>query len=480
MGRNIASKETIENLISNSKKVISDSERILYNAEFIKSKLCNNGLLTNYLQLLFDLLSGSILCIYEVCCDFKSLISTNNVYTKRYHIQMINLSQYEWCVFLRGKDKNGLLFNIIKLLNEQHYSSLELEQILKDVGLLGKKCNVELRTMTAHYDEPNIMYKKMTTINDEDFYAQRVGEQLLIHDMILNYVSPVLQTISKTLCIGETVDIKTNRFESFNYRNIINIKIAETFNHKGKLDTIIAEQISDAWDNIESQKKRVDICEKVIVFLKSKQLDYTRLEEMKSVLEMHWTVSFMRYDLICSMGSYLNANSNLERSINFMRVYRIATGALTHLYGYNEEYREKSIWSKIKLIPEFRVIPLSIEIENNLKILTLHFDSYKRNLFIHYRENVKLNITERWQYANEMNHPKELMQILQLVTLCKNIDQYLISLISLMDSTEKQKNNKILDSLSRIKELAYKNNIADVVEMSDKLLSIVSISDKNL
>lgn len=39
MGRNIASKETIENLISNSKKVISDSERMLYNAEFIKSKL---------------------------------------------------------------------------------------------------------------------------------------------------------------------------------------------------------------------------------------------------------------------------------------------------------------------------------------------------------------------------------------------------------------------------------------------------------
>lgn len=358
MGRNIASKETIENLISNSKKVISDSERMLYNAEFIKSKLCNNGLLTNYLQLLFDLLSGSILCIYEVCCDFKSLISTNNVYTKRYHIQMINLSQYEWCVFLRGKDKNGLLFNIIKLLNEQHYSSLELEQILKDVGLLGKKCNVELRTMTAHYDEPSIMYKKMTTINDEDFYAQRVGEQLLIHDMILNYVSPVLQTISKTLCIGETIDIKTDRFESFNYKNIINIKIAEAFNHKGKLDTIIAEQISDAWDNIESQKKRVDICEKAIVFLKSKQLDYTRLEEMKSVLEMHWTVSFMRYDLICSMGSYLNANSNLERSINFMRVYRIATGALTHLYGYNEEYREKSIWSKIKLIPEFSKHPI--------------------------------------------------------------------------------------------------------------------------
>ena len=81
--------------------------------------------------------------------------------------------------------------------------------------------------MTAHYDKPSIMYKKMTTINDEDFYAQRVGEQLLIHDMILNYVSPVLQTISKTLCIGETIDIKTDRFESFNYKNIINNPLAE-------------------------------------------------------------------------------------------------------------------------------------------------------------------------------------------------------------------------------------------------------------
>lgn len=195
---------------------------------------------------------------------------------------------------------------------------------------------------------------------------------------------------------------------------------------------------------------------------------------------MQWAISFMRYDLICSLNSYLNASSNVERSISFMRAYRIETSALTHLYGYNEECRKRSIWSKIKLVPEFKAIPLSDEIENNLKVLTSHFDSTKRNLFIHYREDAKRNISQRWQCANEMDHPKELIQMLRLLTLCKNINQYLVSLISLMNSTEKRKNDEILDPIRRIKKIAHKNNLPDIVEISDKLLSMFSISDKKL
>ena len=47
----------------------------------------------------------------------------------------------------------------------------------------------------------------------------------------------------------------------------------------------------------------------------------------------------MQYDLVCSMNTYLKADSNAERSISFMRAYRIETSALSHLYGYNDEYR---------------------------------------------------------------------------------------------------------------------------------------------
>lgn len=44
-----------------------------------------------------------------------------------------------------------------------------------------------------------------------------------------------------------------------------------------------------------------------------------------------------------------------------------------------------------------------------------------------------------------------------------------------IDISEKQKNNEMLKPIRDIKELASKNNRPDIVEMSDKLLSIFSL-----
>lgn len=478
MGKKVASKETIDLLINNSKQAIIDSENLLHNIELIKSKIGNKDSINNYLQLLFELLSGSLSGMYEVYSGLKSMLSTNSVYAKRYHMQMINLSQYEWCTYLCGKDKEGVLSKLKNRLNEQHYNTQELNEIMQQVYSLGKKCNVGLRTMTAHYDKPDIMYKKLAVLNDEDIYAKRVSDQLLIHDMILKYVSPVLQAITETLCIN-AIEITNKKWgKEFSIQGFLNDKIAEAFIKKGELDNITSEQLANAWNDIESIKRTYDTCEKAIAFLKPKQIDNSRLVEIKSIAEMRLAVTFMRYDLECSMNSYLNASSNIERSICFMRVYRLETGALTHLYGYNEERKQDSIWCKLKLIPEFKSSPLSNDIENKLKALTLHLDCTKRNLYTHYREGQHLNISDRWRCANEMDHPKELMQMLQLITLCKNINQYLHSLLSLIDSTVKKKNDEMLEPIRKIKELANRNNLPDIVKMSDKLLSIFSCPDR--
>lgn len=467
-----ASKKTIELLIDNSQKMISDFEQLLHNVELIKSELFNYGLPTTYYQLIFELLSGSLLGLYEACIDLKCMLRTSNVYVKRYHIQMINLSQYEWCIYLRGRDQNGVLPNLINLHNEKFGSSPDLDKISEQIGLLGKKCSIELRNMTAHYDKPGVMYKNLITINDEDVYVKRIGDQFLIHEMILKYVSPFIQSISQTLSNGGLDSVKPRILNSLNIQELINTKIATSLNNQEKFGVAIEEQAADAWNTIESQKRMFERCEKAIAFLESKQLDCTRLIEVKSLVEMQLAVSFMRYDLVCSMNTYLTASSNAERSITFMRAYRIEIGALSHLYGYNESYRERSIWNKIKNIPEFKSMSLSNEIENELKILTSNLDSTKRNLYTHYREDAKLNISERWQCANEIDHPKELLQMLHLVTLCKNINQFLVSLITVMDSTIKEKNKEMLKPIRKIKELASKYKRQDIVEMSDKLLSI--------
>ena len=479
MTRKNASKETINILINNAKSAISNSEHILKNTELIKSRLSTfDG--ANYLQLLFELLSGSLLAVYEVCSDMKNMLSTDNVYVKRFHMQMINLSQYEWCKYLVGRDHGGVIPKLINHLNESHKETIELESILQQLRLQGKKCDAGLRNITAHYDNPNTMYSKLVTLNDEDVYAKRVGDQLLVHDMILQYISPILQMITEILCTNNRKCTYTRSVDKYSIIDIINKKVAEAFHNKEKLDIVIAGQIANAWENIESHKKNYTICEKAIEYLTDKQVDCSRLTEIQALEELRWEVSFMQYDLACSMNSYLKADSNAERSICFMRAYRNEISALSHLYGYNDEYREKSIWRKLRTVPEFKSIPLSKEIEGELIAMTSNFDPNKRNLYTHYREDTKLNISERWQCANEMNHPEELIQMLRLVTLCKKINQFLVSLVSSMHLSEKQKNDEMFNPIRKIKELAQKNNHQDIVAISDKFLSIFSLFDKKL
>ena len=144
MIRKHASKETIDNLIENAKSSILDSEHLLQNTELIKSRLSSSNI-AHYLQLLFELLSGSLLGVYEIFSDMKNMLFADNVYAKRYHMQMINLSQYEWCVYLVGKDHGGIILKLINHLNEQHQGFKELEDIAQYVRLLGKQCDTSLR-----------------------------------------------------------------------------------------------------------------------------------------------------------------------------------------------------------------------------------------------------------------------------------------------------------------------------------------------
>ena len=473
MTRKNASKETIALLIKNARSSILDYEELLKNTELIKARISTFEEAV-YLQLILELLSGSLLALYEVCSDLKNMLSTDSLYVKRFHMQMINLSQYEWCKYLVGRDQGGVIPKLINQIKEFNKETIELESILQQLILLGKNCDAGLRNITAHYDNPNTMYSKLISLNDEDVYAKRIGDQLLIHDMIFKYVFPVLQTITEALCANKQESTFIKSVASNTIIDVINEKIAEAFHAKEELNFLVTDQIANAWENIESHKKNYTVCEKAIEYFTDKQADCTRFSEIRALEELRWEASFMQYDLVCSINTYLKADSNAERSISFMRAYRIKTGALSHLYGYNEIYNEKSIWKKIKAVPEFSSIPQSNEIEDELIALTTNFDPTKRNLYTHYREDVKLNISARWKCANEMNHVKELMQMLRLVILYKKINHFLHSLIKAMSLSEKQKIDEMLKPILKIKELSSKYNYPDKVELYDKLLDWLS------
>lgn len=85
MTRNSASRETIDVLINNAKSTMSYSEQLLQKAELIKSKFSEHHI-THYLQLLFELLSGSLSAIYG---------AQNETYIEGWEKKMSNLLIYK-------------------------------------------------------------------------------------------------------------------------------------------------------------------------------------------------------------------------------------------------------------------------------------------------------------------------------------------------------------------------------------------------
>ena len=449
MEQKVASKNTIDILINNIEKTIVESENILHNVEQIKSNLYNKDSDINFLQLLFELLSGSLSGIYEVCHSLKNMLLTDNIYIKRYHMQMINLSQYEWCKYLAGKDKDGILFKLKNYLNKNNYSCFELENILTKTRQLGENCNINLRNITAHYDKPYKMYLVLVNLNDENIYALRINVQLLIHEMILKYASLILRDI-QIFSYNKNKEVECNKKEkSFDIIDALNNEISKAFDNKADFYITVTAQLLNAWNDIEMQRRKFFACDKIIKYFKLNRIDCKVIKDTQAVVEMYWCVSFMKYDLMCSINSYLNASSNIERSICFMRAFRITTSALFHLYGYDEQKRKNSIWNKIKLIPEFDLNESVFKIENKFESLISNFDYNKRNLYTHYREGEKLNITDRWQSFKDMDHTQELILILEFITLCKSVNQFLVSLVLQMDFNEKLGNNKILENYNR-------------------------------
>ena len=92
MIRKHASKETIDNLIENAKSSILDSEHLLQNTELIKSRLSSSNI-AHYLQLLFELLSGSLLGVYEIFSDMKNMLfADNKLPSTPYFFCLLNIS----------------------------------------------------------------------------------------------------------------------------------------------------------------------------------------------------------------------------------------------------------------------------------------------------------------------------------------------------------------------------------------------------
>lgn len=105
-------------------------------------------------------------------------------------------------------------------------------------------------------------------------------------------------------------------------------------------------------------------------------------------------------------------------------------------------------------------------------------DKVNSQMFAHYRYKENYFIPARLEAFGKMVHLKELMDAMRLLRICKTLDDYMLSLLSYMDSKQRQERQKQYNEWKvKIDGLVAKTGndkrVIEVLKPMRKLIDIV-------
>lgn len=445
-----ASPETIERLIGNSEKGLKDIEMslplILETRQAVLDaieKQKESNVVLELMLVVFDTLLAENEVIYDLSASLDALLKAKNDYTKRYYMQSLNLCFVEACSLFAGdeNDENSLLTRLEKLTKQLNQAGCQFiaRHIIDDIQAFRKDyCDRELRNITRHYDDPIKMYEKQQGLNNIDFFAKGASQLMAIR-MEVTVLSSFLLRLFAPVNKQEQ-NVASKKTCGFDIKGIINDAIFKAFK-KNNLEEKIQRMLNKGQSTIDDCYRLYNQCQAAIRFLEEKNCMTDDFKKMELLLKLRMETLFLQYDVACSVWGFLNASSDKERSQNLRLIHITKQAALTHIYGYNENVREKSLWTEIKVIEETRSENLNTSfVEKLLEELTgnLTEDKECSQMFAHYRYKNDYYIPARLELFGNMVHHKELMDAMKLLQVCKALVGYTTGLLFCMDEKQKQ------------------------------------------
>ena len=392
-----ASPETIQRLIANSEKGLVQIELSLQPIlearqavlEAIKKQDGSNVILDLTLTVLDTLLAENEV-IYDLSTSLDALLKATDDYTKRFYMQNLNLCFVEACQVFIGEDSDegGLLTKLEKLTKQLNQAGCQYvaRHIIDDIQEFKKDyCDRELRNITRHYDDPIKMYEKQQDLTSIEFFAQGTSQLMAIR-MEVTVLSSFLLSLL-TPAKKEASSVVSNKKCELDINGMLNNAVFKALKQRN-----LKEEVQRSLDNAQ---KSLNVCYRMhkqclvaVKFLEEKNCRKEEILKMESLIRLWMEALFLRYDIACSVWGYLNASTDKERSQNLRLIHITKQAALTHIYGYNEKVREKSLWTAVKSIEETSNNILHTEsVEKTLQELTenLSGDKESSQMFAHYR-----------------------------------------------------------------------------------------------
>lgn len=475
-----ASPETIQRLIENSEKGLSRIEMslpIILEArqsviDAIEKKEERNVTLELTLVVLDSLLAEDEV-IYDISASLNALLKATDDYTRRYYMQSLNLCFWEACQLFVGDDGDGLLYRIEKQSKELYQAGCQYiaRHIIDDVQKFQKDyTDKNLRDITRHYNEPIKMYESQQELTNIEFFANGASQLMVIRmevSVVSSYLLNLIVPVKK-----EPLMIATSKKCDLNRR--FNDALYNKFNDENLRD-IVGRVLGNGQKKLDEYYRQYQNCSKAIDYFAEKNYQMSAVpEKIMSLIALRMETHFLKCDIACSVWGYLNAASDKERSQNLRLIHITKQAALTHIYGYNEKTRPKSLWAKIKAFDEVSKVTLKTDdIEESLKELTSNLteDQKNSNIYTHYRYKQDYYIPVRLETFGKMIHYKELVDSQKLLNVCKALEDYTHRLLFFIDETQKKEREKQYNEwMTKIDELI--DNAGNDEDAKDTLKSM--------
>lgn len=444
-----ASKESISSLKQITRDSMAELEAVFPAMMKLRTQLTTIGAddiertdtLLAFFRKVEDLFMGSHFILHELMASFRLLLDTSIIYEKRYHIQSINLCICEAQNYFVGNKNNGvwslLKPYILSLGNPilQSYVTI-IDNKLEKLGV--NHCNKEMRNSTAHYDKPLRRYDLLNSITDEDIYCKAVSHFMLIH-LRISQLSTIVFAIISQISPNKSLENIEQGKPILDIKAFVEEKLAYTFSSSEELTSVSSESLIKVSNNIDSLFNKNLNIGKLKELLGTKNIDIPlSLDIVYQLILLRMMINFIRCDLTSSIRAYMSSESSIERSVHLRKIYLTEVAALTHLYGYNSNKKNNSLWQQLMILDvqhnECEIVSLQEELEN----MTSKLDSTRRNLHTHFREDEKLNILKRYETYKELNQIDEISKALNLINLCKKIEDYTMSVLTRVEQLEQK------------------------------------------
>lgn len=354
-----ATKEQIDRLIKDTSATIG----VLYSTiqeDLTILEACDEGV-SSLLKLTRELRMNTSYILVDLHSALHSLFTSEKSIEKRFHLMFISADMLECYKLLYnfGKKRKFTIWSKIgKKVREEYEDSKDahrefLLKLYKAVTIMlvsiGKTQEKENRDLTYHYDDDLFkVYRCILKFDNEEKLIERVIQFFDVTRSIL-FFCKIAEDVE--ILRGHSLPVVEMKNKShFQYQTMI----AEKVDGEGQLRTVL-NAIIDKTRAVDQAAKMKEGMERAQRYLQDKwpERNMPELDNMEAMANTHLLLQIALADISTATLAYLNAGSEQEYPLVLRRLTITRVSTLSHIYGYHESEREKSLWHAItKMMPD--------------------------------------------------------------------------------------------------------------------------------